>query len=41
MLIKEKINQAKEILKEFDIDCWLTFVRGKFNQWRSRVVISG
>jgi Xaa-Pro aminopeptidase len=27
MLIKEKINQAKEILKEMDIDCWLTFVR--------------
>ncbi|MFC2084344.1 M24 family metallopeptidase [Bacteroidota bacterium] len=27
MLIKEKINQAKKILKEFDIDCWITFVR--------------
>jgi Xaa-Pro aminopeptidase len=27
MLIKEKVNQAKELLKEFDIDCWMTFVR--------------
>jgi len=27
MLIKEKIDQAKEILKEFDIDCWITFAR--------------
>lgn len=27
MLIKEKVNQAKAILKEFDIDCWITFVR--------------
>jgi Xaa-Pro aminopeptidase len=27
MLIKEKIEQAKRILKEFDTDCWITFVR--------------
>lgn len=27
MLIKEKIYQAKDLLKEFDIDCWITFVR--------------
>jgi Xaa-Pro aminopeptidase len=27
MLIKEKVNQAKELLKEFDIECWITFVR--------------
>ena len=27
MLIKEKVNQAKNILNEFDIDCWLTFAR--------------
>jgi len=26
-MIKEKINQAIEILKEENIDCWLTFVR--------------
>ena len=27
MLIREKINQAIQILKEYDIDCWMTFVR--------------
>ncbi len=27
MLITEKIKQAKKILKESDIDCWITFVR--------------
>jgi Xaa-Pro aminopeptidase len=27
MLINEKISQAKQLLKEFDIDCWITFVR--------------
>ncbi len=27
MLIKEKIEQAKKLLIEFDIDCWITFVR--------------
>jgi len=27
MLIQEKVNQAKGILKEFDIDCWITFAR--------------
>ena len=26
-LIKEKVNQAKQILKEMDIDCWITFTR--------------
>ncbi|HTY61403.1 MAG TPA: Xaa-Pro peptidase family protein [Acidobacteriota bacterium] len=26
-LIKEKMNQACDILKEFDVDCWVTFVR--------------
>ena len=27
MLIKEKISQSVAILREFDVDCWLTFVR--------------
>ncbi len=27
MLIKQKIHQAQALLKEFDVDCWLTFVR--------------
>jgi Xaa-Pro aminopeptidase len=27
MLIQEKVNQAKMIVKEFGMDCWLTFVR--------------
>lgn len=27
MLIKEKVEQAKKLLKEFNIDCWITFVR--------------
>jgi Xaa-Pro aminopeptidase len=27
MLIKEKIEQAKLLLKEFDVECWITFVR--------------
>ncbi len=27
MLIHEKLSQAKSILREFNIDCWLTFVR--------------
>jgi len=27
MLIKEKIEQAKNLLKEFDVDCWITFAR--------------
>ncbi|PKL82554.1 MAG: aminopeptidase P family protein [Ignavibacteriae bacterium HGW-Ignavibacteriae-3] len=27
MLIKEKVEQAKKLLDEFDVDCWLTFAR--------------
>jgi len=27
MLIKEKITQAASLLREFDLDCWLTFTR--------------
>ncbi len=27
MLIKEKVSQASDILKEFNIDCWITFLR--------------
>jgi Xaa-Pro aminopeptidase len=27
MLIKEKVEQAKNLLKEFNVDCWITFVR--------------
>jgi len=27
MLIREKVNQAVQLLREFDIDCWITFTR--------------
>ncbi|MHC4945765.1 MAG: M24 family metallopeptidase, partial [Planctomycetota bacterium] len=27
MLVREKVEQAKAILKEFDVECWITFTR--------------
>ena len=27
MLIQEKVHQAKQLVREFGVDCWLTFVR--------------
>ncbi len=27
MIVKEKIAQAKRLLEEFDLECWITFVR--------------
>ncbi len=27
MLIKEKVEQAKKLLKEFNVNCWITFAR--------------
>ena len=27
MLVKDKVSQAGEILREFNIDCWIAFVR--------------
>jgi len=42
MLVKEKVNQAKELLKEFDIDCWITFTReSQINGDPSLVFLAG
>jgi Xaa-Pro aminopeptidase len=42
MLIKEKVEQAKKILKELDIDCWVTFVReSQLNGDPSLVFLAG
>jgi Xaa-Pro aminopeptidase len=42
MLIKEKVEQAIKILKELDIDCWVTFVReSQLNGDPSLVFLAG